>query len=94
MPSPPGRVFHSWQDIAPFSTGWIEQRDRLWAWSPVAAAPCGSRGSFWLGLELFEYRRVVGGCPFFEDSALVVHHEDVEQLPDDFAAVGLKGADR
>src|SRR5580700_5990134 len=51
-------------------------------------------GSLWLGLELFEHRRVVGGCPLLEDSAVVIHHEDVEQLPDDRASVGLQGADR
>ena len=62
----------------------------------AVTAPWRSRcpGSLWLGLELLEHRGVVGGCPLFEDSAVVIHHEDVEQLPDDLAPVGLQGADR
>jgi hypothetical protein len=44
----------------------------------------------WLGLELLQHRGVVGGCPLLEDSAVVVHYEDVEQLPDDLASVGLQ----
>ena len=47
-----------------------------------------------LGLELLEHRGVVGGSPLLEDAALVIHHEDVEQLPDDLAPVGLQRADR
>ena len=50
--------------------------------------------SLCLGLELLEHGGVVGGCPLLEDSALIIHHEDVEQLPDDLAPVGLQGADR
>ena len=79
--------------------GLVEVMDRRVSGIRTASLDgCGSGGpethvagavSLWLGLELLEHRGVVGGCPLLEDSPLVIHHEDVEQLPDDLASVGL-----
>jgi hypothetical protein len=89
-----GRRSESCQRASLGQRGWIANAIVRWARCSWPPRPRRFVVSLRLGLELLEHCGVIGGCPLLEDSALVIHHEDVEQLPDDLAPVGLQGTDR